>query len=141
MKYTIESLIELVTEAGLKNTQHRLAVLTRISKAKTPIAVHKVVEDLKKKSGIDQATVYRNLSLLEESKIIRRFDYNHGHAHYEMNVISDSHRLICKTCETIEKIAASYFDLALKKLAKKSRKFRPSTLNNVEIYGLCKSCG
>ncbi len=140
MKYTIESLIELVTEAGLKNTEHRLAVLSRIAKSKTPIAVHKVVEDLKKKSGIDQATVYRNLTLLEESKIIRRFDYNHGHAHYEMNNEEEVHRLICRTCENMEKIAATYFDLALKKLAKKSRKFKPSTLTSVSVYGLCKSC-
>ena len=141
MKYTENQLITLIKDSGLKNTEHRLAVLTRVSKAKQPIAVHKIIEDLKKKYDIDQATVYRNLTSLEESGIVTRFDYNHGHAHYEMATDEIVHKIICNSCETIEKINASYFEESLKKLVKKSKKFSGSSTNSsVDIYGLCKSC-
>jgi Fe2+ or Zn2+ uptake regulation protein len=141
MKYTENQIINIIKEHELKNTPHRLAILTRISKAKTPVAVHKIIEDLKKKNDIDQATVYRNLSSLEESGVIRRFDFNHGHAHYELNTEEVSHKIICNNCENMEKINASYFEEALKKLIKKSKKFLVSnSLPSVDIYGLCKNC-
>jgi Fur family transcriptional regulator, ferric uptake regulator len=140
MKYTETELVDLIITSNLKNTPHRLAVLARIAKAKLPIAVHKIIEDLRKKHEMDQATVYRNLVALEEAKIIKRFDYNHGHAHYEMDNGEENHKIICKSCETIEKIEASYFDIALKKIVKKSKKFKSSSLTSVEIYGQCKSC-
>ena len=141
MKYTENELIGIIKEAGLKITEHRLAVLTRISKVKSPITVHKLIEDLKKKYDIDQATVYRNLTLLEEYHIITRSDYNHGHAHYEMASGEVVHKIICSNCETMEKINASYFEEALKKLTKKSKKFNSSSTSpSVDIYGLCKSC-
>lgn len=141
MKYTETELVNYIKDSGLKNTEHRLAILTRISKVKQPIAVHKLIEDLKKKYDIDQATVYRNLTSLEEVGIITRSDYNHGHAHYEMSSDEVVHKIICSNCETIEKINASYFDESLKKLIKKSKKFFGSaTKSSVDIYGLCKSC-
>ncbi len=141
MKYTETELVSLIKESDLKLTEHRLAVLTRVSKSKSPVAVHKLIEDLKKRYDIDQATVYRNLTSLEESGIISRFDYNHGHAHYEMTSDEVVHKIICNNCEIMEKINASYFEESLKKLVKKSKKF--STVNtspSVDIYGLCKSC-
>jgi Fur family ferric uptake transcriptional regulator len=141
MKYSEIELVNLIKDSGLKNTEHRLAILTRISKVKSPIAVHKLIEDLKKKYDIDQATVYRNLTSLEEVGILARSDYNHGHAHYEMSSDEVVHKIICNNCETMEKINASYFEEALKKLTKKSKKFQSSATNpSVDIYGLCKSC-
>ncbi len=141
MKYTENELINIIKISELKVTPHRLAVLSRISKAKNPVAVHKIIEDLKKKNDIDQATVYRNLTSLEEAGIINRFDFNHGHAHYEIATDEVQHKIICNNCESMEKLNASYFEEALKKLIKKSKKFSvSSTTPSVDIYGICKSC-
>ncbi len=141
MKYTETELVSLIKESNLKLTEHRLAVLTRVSKAKSPVAVHKLIEDLKKRYDIDQATIYRNLTSLEEVGLVSRFDYNHGHAHYEMSSDEVVHKIICNNCETMEKINAIYFEESLKKLVKKSKKFSTTSTNpSVDIYGLCKSC-
>lgn len=141
MKYTETELVSLIKESNLKLTEHRLAVLTRVSKAKSPVAVHKLIEDLKKRYDIDQATIYRNLTSLEEVGLVSRFDYNHGHAHYEMSSDEIVHKIICNNCETMEKINAIYFEESLKKLVKKSKKFSTTSTNpSVDIYGLCKSC-
>lgn len=138
--YTKEELINLVKEASLRVTPHRLLVLETLAKVRQPITVYELVEELRKKEDIDQATVYRNLSSLHEAGLLRRLDFNHGHAHYELETGRASHSLVCSTCETIEKIEGISVDDAVKKMLKKSRKFRLTKSHSIEIYGLCKSC-
>ena len=137
-----EEIVEIIKKYDLKVTEHRLAILTRVAKSKTPIAAHKLIEDLKKHIDIDQATVYRNLVTLEESGVIRRYDYNHGHAHYELSDQHEpKHQIVCSNCETIENIANNVtLDEALKKMLRKSKKFKNINQETVQIYGLCKNC-
>lgn len=138
--YTQEELKTMLEEAALRITGHRLTVLSTISKVKQPITVYELVEMLRKKHDIDQATVYRNLSLLHEAGLLRRLDFNHGHAHYELETGRASHQLVCNTCETIEKIEGISIDDAVKKMLKKSKKFKNTTTHSIEIYGVCKKC-
>lgn len=51
-----------------------------LSKVKQPVTVFEIIDALRKKDNIDQATVYRNLLSLHESGLIRRLDFNHGSA-------------------------------------------------------------
>jgi Fur family ferric uptake transcriptional regulator len=138
--YTQDELTEMIKEAGLRVTDHRVTVLSLVAKMKQPITVYEIVEMLRKKHDIDQATVYRNLSSLHESGLLRRLDFNHGHAHYELETGRASHQLVCDKCETIEKIEGISVDDAVKKMLKKSKKFKNTTTHSIEIYGLCKKC-
>ncbi len=138
--YTKEEIETLIQEAGLRVTGHRISVLSTVAKVKQPITVYELVDVLRKKENIDQATVYRNLATLHESGLLRRLDFNHGHAHYELETGRASHQLVCHTCETIEKIEGISIDDAVKKMLKKSKKFKNATTHSIEIYGLCKSC-
>lgn len=137
-----EDIVELIKRYDLKVTDHRVKILLRIGKSKTPIAAHKLIEDLKKEIDIDQATVYRNLVTLEESGAIRRYDYNHGHAHYELADNKSKNQIICSNCETVENVASNTtLDEAIKKLIKKSKKFKSVKEETLQVYGLCKVCG
>ena len=138
--YQKSELIELLKESGLRVTDHRLLVLETVAKVKQPITVYELVDDLRKKHNIDQATVYRNLSALHEAGVIRRLDFNHGHAHYELETGRPLHALVCSNCETIEKIEGIAIDDTVKKMLKKSRKFKSTRTHSMEIYGLCRSC-
>ena len=138
--YTQDELTEMIKEAGLRVTDHRVTVLSLVAKMKQPITVYEIVEMLRKKHDIDQATVYRNLSSLHESGLLRRLDFNHGHAHYELETGRASHQLVCDKCETIEKIEGISVDDAVKKMLKKRKKFKNTTTHSIEIYGLCKKC-
>jgi len=138
--YTKDELQTMLQEAGLRVTDHRMTVLLAVSKVKQPITVYELVETLRKKNDIDQATVYRNLSSLHEVGLLRRLDFNHGHAHYELETGRASHQLVCQKCETIEKIEGISIDDAVKKMLKKSKKFKNTTTHSIEIYGTCKSC-
>jgi Fur family ferric uptake transcriptional regulator len=138
--YTKDELQSMLQEAGLRVTSHRLLVLAYVAKVKQSITVYELVEVLRKKEDIDQATVYRNLSALHEAGLLRRLDFNHGHAHYELETGRASHQLVCQKCETIEKIEGISIDDAVKKMLKKSKKFKNTTTHSIEIYGFCKSC-
>ncbi len=138
--YSQEELESMLEEAGLRVTGHRVTVLAAVAKVRTPVTVYKLIETLRKKNNIDQATVYRNLSTLHEAGLLRRLDFNHSHAHYELETGRASHQLVCQKCETIEKIEGVSIDDAVKKMLKKSKKFKNTTTHSIEIYGLCKSC-
>lgn len=138
--YTRTEISMMLKEAGLRVTEHRILVLETVSKVKSPVTVYELVEVLRKKGNIDQATVYRNLSSLHEAGLLRRFDFNHGHAHYELETGRPTHSLICSTCETIEKIEGISIDDVVKKMVRKSKKFNRTTTHSMEIYGVCKSC-
>lgn len=138
--YSKDDLTTMLKEAGLRVTDHRLLVLETVAKVKQPITVYELVDGLRKKENIDQATVYRNLSSLHEAGLLRRLDFNHGHAHYELETGRASHQLVCSKCETIEKIEGISIDDTVKKMLKKSKKFKQTTTHSMEIYGLCKTC-
>lgn len=138
--YSKEELTLMLKEAGLRVTDHRLLILETVAKVRQPTTVYELVDVLRKKENVDQATVYRNLSSLHEAGLLRRLDFNHGHAHYELETGRASHSLVCSNCETIEKIEGVSIDDTVKKMVKKSRKFKSTTTHSIEIYGLCKSC-
>lgn len=140
-KYTREELITMLQESGLRVTDHRILVLSFFTKSRAPTTVYELLESLRKKEDIDQATVYRNLSALHEAGLLRRMDFNHGHAHYELETGRASHQIVCSSCETIEKIEGVPIDDAVKKMIKKSKKFKNTTTHSIEIYGTCKVCG
>ena len=138
--YSKEELRTMLEEAGLRITDHRLTVLATVAKVKQPITVYELVDILRKKHNIDQATVYRNLSSLHDAGLLRRLDFNHGHAHYELETGRASHQIVCHRCDTIEKIEGISIDDAVKKMLKKSKKFKTTTTHSIEIYGVCRKC-
>ncbi|MCX6756762.1 MAG: Fur family transcriptional regulator [Candidatus Nomurabacteria bacterium] len=135
-----EELKNLINEAGLRVTLHRLRVLSAVAKAKKPITVYELTELLRKKENIDQATIYRNLSSLHLAGILRRSDLNHGHSHYELETGKATHQIICNKCEIIERIEGVSTDNAILKMVQKSKKFKNVITHSVEIFGVCKSC-
>ena len=138
--YSKEELQTMIKEAGLRVTDHRVAILSLVSRVKQPVTVYELVEAMRKKNAIDQATVYRNLTSLHTAGLLRRLDFNHGHAHYELETGRASQQLVCSNCETIEKIEGVATEDVIKKMIKKSKKFKSTISHSIEIYGLCKAC-
>jgi Fe2+ or Zn2+ uptake regulation protein len=138
--YPKEELKTMIQEAGLRVTDHRLLVLDSVARQKKPITVYDLVFLVRKKEDIDQATVYRNLNSLHDAGLLRRLDFNHGHAHFELETGRPSHQIVCGKCETIEKIEGVSIEDVVKKMIKKSKKFKNTSTHSIEIYGLCKNC-
>ena len=67
----IAELKALLRKSGLRSTSARLAVLAHLQRARTPISHAELAKDLVP-TGLDRATVYRNLMDLAESGLVAR---------------------------------------------------------------------
>lgn len=139
-KYSKVNLEMMLKGAQLRVTPHRLAVISVIANKGEPLTVQTIFDTLRKKYSIDQATIYRNLLSLHESGLLRRLDFNHGHAHYELETGAPSSQFVCNKCETIEKLSSQEIDEVIKRISKKSKKFKSLSSHTIEIYGVCKQC-
>lgn len=114
---------ELLHTAGLKATSNRLEVLDMLYKAGQPLTAQELGK-----------YTYRALKEFTKAGLVRRVDFQHGHAHYELIKPDDHHHhVICKKCEKIEDVK----ELSLK--IPKIKNFK--ILNHsLEFYGYCNAC-
>ena len=133
----VQPITSLVRVAGLRATPAILAIVTVLQKTKRPLTTQEIVGALKPKR--DTVTVYRILEKLKEKGIVRHVDFQHGHAHYELNS-DDHHHIICTVCRKVEDLADCRMDAFAKEVIKKSKQFAALTDHSLEFFGVCKTC-
>ena len=136
----VENFDQYLNEKKLRHTPERYRILEEIKN----INRHFEADDLffqlrQKKIPVSRATVYRTLSLLEESGIVRKFRFDEDHYHYELNMESSHHaHLVCTICGSI----VEFDDQELEKVQMqvcKEKNYKP-VRRTVEIYGVCPEC-
>ncbi len=93
------------------------------------------------KSGCDLATVYRALHLLEEMRLVKRFDFGDGVARFELLAEGDDghhHHLICTGCSSVIEIEECFTEALEKKIADQNG-FKTVT-HKLEFFGVCPDC-
>lgn len=129
---------DLLRKSGYKVTPARLAVLAVLQHAKKPLNTQSIAEALP--FLCDQVTVYRTLWMLERINAVRRIDFQHGHAHYELADAQDHHHLVCLDCGRTEDIHGCDAQDMEKGIIRKSRVFKTIQHHSLEFYGYCKKC-
>ena len=132
-----QDIISLVRKAGFKATPAILSVVSCLQQAKKPLTAQDVGEMVKPKR--DTVTIYRILEKLKEKGIVRHVDFQHGHAHYELNS-DDHHHIICTVCGNIEELETCFLQDTMKHVIKKSALFTRLTSHSMEFFGVCRSC-
>lgn len=127
----------LVRQAGFKATPAILAIMSVLQHAKKPLTAQEIAEKLTQKR--DKVTVYRILEKLKEKGIVRHVDFQHGHAHYELNN-DDHHHIICTVCGKIEELGACSLKNMMQHVIKESILFTKLTGHSMEFFGICKIC-
>lgn len=79
-----DDLRSIVRRAGLKCTPARLAVLERLAAMQGP-STHAEIHEALAGRGFDRATIYRNLSDLQEHRLVSRVDVGDQAARYELS--------------------------------------------------------
>lgn len=133
---------EILKEKGYKATPARLAILGIFAKSKAPITAESVFRELKrnkKKKDINEATVYRTLSSLEEGGILTKVDFRKESAFFELNK-EHHHHITCLKCDTVEDFESTAIEKALGGIVRNSSKFINIKEHSLELFGLCKSC-
>ena len=131
-------LVDQLKQGGFKVTKSRLAVLRVLAATKQPLSVQTIIKRLSG-SDADQATVYRMLTALTEANILRRIDFEHGHAHYELFDDQDHHHVVCTNCHRIEDVRDCNVSSMADQILKQS-KFAEINRHSLEFFGLCQEC-
>jgi len=131
---------ELLRGSGLRCTGPRVAVLRRLAELDRP-ASHGEVADALERSGLDRATVYRNLMDLAQAGLVERADMgDHIWRFALLKKGEDDHarrhpHLLCTECSTVVCLP----DVKVKITA--ARAHQRVKQMEVQLKGLCDRCG
>jgi len=126
----------------LKNTPVRNAILKIFKEASVPLdaeMVFKKISKIKDLKGTNEATIYRNLTTLEQGKVLRKIDLRKDSIHFELADLHH-HHIVCTSCEKVEDFENKEIEKILSKVTKKSEKFTKVTDHSLELFGVCREC-
>ncbi len=129
----------LLRSASLRATNHRIAVLTQMNTAHTPLSVEEIHSALKHTS-IDRVTIYRTLQSFATAHLVREVDLKRGHVLYELYDDHDHHHLVCTTCGKTEDFTGCDIESLASRALRYSKSFTSITEHSLELFGTCTSC-
>jgi Fur family transcriptional regulator, ferric uptake regulator len=142
-KRSAEKLVDLterLRRQSRKVTGPRQAILELLRQQSHPLAIREIFAGLP--IGIsDLATIYRSMHLLEQMRMVKRFDFGDGAARFELVPEGEDghhHHLVCTRCSVVLEIEECFPERVEKNLAKSSG-FQDIT-HRLEFFGLCPQC-
>ncbi|MEA3522272.1 MAG: Fur family transcriptional regulator [Campylobacterota bacterium] len=132
---------ELLKESGYKYTIQREVILETLYKSDehlTPEALHQLIKETypKLKTGI--ATVYRTLSLLEDSEMVTSLSFGSQGKKYELGAKEHHDHMICTQCGEITEFVDAAIEERQHRIADELG-FKMQD-HSMQIYGICKNC-
>lgn len=126
--------------AGLKVTIPRIKILEILEQNPKR---HMSAEDVYKRllelgEDIGLATIYRVLTQFHEAGLVKRHNFEEGHAVFELNAGDHHDHLVCAKCGRVEEFIDSLIEQRQHEIAEKFR-FK-MTDHNLNIYGICADC-
>ncbi len=118
---------------GFRNTKIRQAVIKELEKSPHPLSAVDVI----KKVNAHKTSVYRQLSLLKESKVVREVTLK-GVRHYEIFPKDHRHHFVCRECGKVEVVIMKKGFCVTEKI--KNVKGNKITEHFLEFYGNCSKC-
>ena len=137
-----EAYHDTVRAAGLRATRPRVAVFRYLTESRAPLS-HGEVAGALADTGIDRATIYRNLTDLVEAGVIHRIDLGDhvwrfvvpGKGQTLSN--ADHPHFICSSCGMVECLPEDAVAVRLTRRA--PRALRQQGLQ-IQVRGLCDNC-
>lgn len=124
----------------MKNySKQRTEILDVLKKSYSHPTAEEVYEEIKKiNSTASRGTVYRNLGLLVENKIIMKIPIKNGPDRYDFLKTEHDH-IICDICE---KVFDFEYDFDFEKIQQEVRKQTGVTIskNSIMMHGICEHC-
>lgn len=136
-----EALVAMIRGAGLRVTSSRIAVLSALREAASPLS-HADVAARLEHLGVDRTTVYRNLIDLADAGVLRRSDVGHTWR-FELTATGDEHEggqhphFVCTDCGTVSCLPVG--SVALKAVRGGPSALRRGNLE-IQLRGLCDTC-
>ncbi len=132
---------ELLKRNSLKFTIQREVILETLYNSNehlTPESLHALIKKKfpELKTGI--ATIYRTLSLLEDSDMVTSLSFGASGKKYELGAKKHHDHMICTTCGDITEFVDEQIEKRQRSIAN-DLGFEMSD-HSMQIYGICKKC-
>lgn len=136
----LEQFLGFLRERGMRVTRERLALLEEIYTQHDHIDAERLLRAMRVKGmKISRATVYRNLDLLVECGLVRRYRLGRNRYLFEHVHAGQGHdHLVCNGCGRVVEFVSPGI-AALQSEICRAHGFLPGH-HNLQIYGLCKAC-
>jgi len=125
LKFTIQR--EIILECLYNSDEHL-----------TPESLHHLIQENYPELKIGIATVYRTLSLLEDSSMVTSLSFGAQGKKYELGAKEHHDHMICTKCGNITEFVDEEIENRQHKIAEELG-FKMSD-HSMQIYGICKNC-
>jgi Fur family ferric uptake transcriptional regulator len=125
--------------AGRRVTPQRKLVLTILDQAEGHLDAHDIYERAGRRDArISLSTVYRTLSALKETGLVRELHLDDEHHHYELDLKDEHSHLVCLRCGRVIEVDSSTFAKVAMATGEAHGFEVASAL--VELAGYCADC-
>ncbi len=131
----------LLKANGLKFTIQREVILEMLYNSDehlTPEGLHHLIQEKHPELGTGIATVYRTLSLLEDSDMVTSLSFGAQGKKYELGAKDHHDHLICTQCGSITEFVDEAIETRQQEIAT-ALGFKMEE-HSMQIYGICKTC-
>ncbi|MCK4737310.1 MAG: transcriptional repressor [Sulfurimonas sp.] len=125
LKFTIQR--EVILETLYNSDEHL-----------TPESLHTLIQEKYPDLNTGIATVYRTLSLLEDSSMVTSLSFGAQGKKYELGAKNHHDHLICTECGSITEFVDEQIEDRQNKIANELGFFMKD--HSMQIYGICKLC-
>ncbi|MCX6062271.1 MAG: Fur family transcriptional regulator [Campylobacterales bacterium] len=132
---------QLLKENSLKFTIQREVILEMLYNSDehlTPEGLHHLIQEKHPDLNTGIATVYRTLSLLEDSEMVTSLSFGAQGKKYELGAKDHHDHIICTKCGSISEFVDEEIESRQKKIAEELGFIMQE--HSMQIYGICKSC-
>lgn len=132
---------QLLKANALKFTIQREVILEMLYNSDehlTPEALHHLIQEKHPELNTGIATVYRTLSLLEDSEMVTSLSFGAQGKKYELGAKDHHDHLICTQCGSISEFVDEEIEAKQKKIADDFG-FKIED-HSMQIYGICNKC-
>jgi Fur family ferric uptake transcriptional regulator len=125
--------------AGKRMTSQRELVVGILSQAKGHLDANDIYElGRRQDARLSLATVYRTLSVLKETGVVRELHLDDEHHHYELDNQDKHSHLVCLRCGRVMEVDSTVFAEAARAVGQ-AQDFEV-TSTHVELTGYCADC-
>lgn len=132
---------QLLRENGLKFTIQREVILEMLYSSDehlTPESLHHLIQEKHPDLNTGIATVYRTLSLLEDSDMVTSLSFGAQGKKYELGAKDHHDHIICTKCGTISEFVDDDIESRQQKIAEELGFIMQE--HSMQIYGICQPC-
>lgn len=132
---------QLLKANGLKFTIQREVILEMLYNSDehlTPEGLHHLIQQKHPELNTGIATVYRTLSLLEDSEMVTSLSFGAQGKKYELGAKDHHDHIICTACGTITEFVDEQIEHRQKEITEALGFVMQE--HSMQIYGICKNC-